>query len=140
MQKRLKVQVVVISIKEKTSLLMQVNKRRGSFWQNITGGVDNSEPLLSACLRELYEETGIQKDRIKSHHKLELTYSFVDQYGHDVTEHCYLVTIDEQMKISIDKDEHQHYKWICISEINKSHYFFDSNYHAFLESVKFLSI
>ena len=60
MVKRQKVQIVIFREKEKTGydvLLLKTNKRRGSFWQNVTGGVETSDhTLLKAAEREIEEE------------------------------------------------------------------------------------
>ena len=37
---------------DKYFLLLKTNERRGNFWQNITGGVDEGETFRDAALRE----------------------------------------------------------------------------------------
>jgi dATP pyrophosphohydrolase len=55
------VEVIVFKIVDKQILflLLKRNPERGGFWQPITGGVHNDEPLLNAAQRELKEETNI---------------------------------------------------------------------------------
>lgn len=42
-------------------LLLKRNEQKGSFWQPVTGGVEDGESLTQAVDRELREETGIEE-------------------------------------------------------------------------------
>ena len=41
-------------------LLLLLIPSRGSYWQNVTGGVDNKEDIGKAAARELKEETALE--------------------------------------------------------------------------------
>ena len=54
-KKHKKVQILVIATHQnkKYLLRLQTNKRRGEFWQNITGSVENDESFSeAACQRD----------------------------------------------------------------------------------------
>ncbi len=55
------VEVIVFKIVDNKILFLLLKRtpERGGFWQPITGGVHENEPLLGAVQRELKEETGI---------------------------------------------------------------------------------
>ena len=40
-------------------LLMQTNKKRGEFWQNVTGKIESGETFEQTAIREVTEETGL---------------------------------------------------------------------------------
>lgn len=63
-------------------LLLKVKTEQLSFWQPITGGIENGESSEIACIREIFEETGLE---------IELTKLL--QVGH------YTVVIDEDLTI-----------------------------------------
>ena len=133
--KKQKVQVV-ICVKEFDSfdfLLLQMNAKRNSYWQNVTGGVDNHEPLDQAAIRETIEETGLKLENIKNVQKLNLKFCFHDQWGNDVEEFVFMITCQNKWKIKIDPNEHQFYKWVNISQISQNIVHYKSNYQALLK-------
>ena len=66
----------------KETLLLKVKTEQLSFWQPITGGIENGESSEIACIREIFEETGLE---------IELTELL--QIGH------HTVVIDEDLTI-----------------------------------------
>ena len=66
----------------KEILLLKVKTEQLSFWQPITGGIENGESSEIACIREIFEETG-----------LEIKLTKLLQVGH------YTVVIDEDLTI-----------------------------------------
>ena len=66
----------------KETLLLKVKTEQRSFWQPITGGIENGESSEIACIREIFEETGLE---------IELTELL--QVGH------HTVVIDEDLTI-----------------------------------------
>lgn len=133
MRKAKKVQVVVfMNDKDRNYvLLLQTNQRRGKFWQNITGGVDNGESFVDAAKRELKEETGIESDVFET----SLTFNFHDQWGKDVSEKVFW-TNSPTNSVSISSDEHLDYKWIEVDDVLKDSYKYPTNYEAFKECLK----
>ena len=66
----------------KEILLLKVKTEQRSFWQPITGGIESDESPEIACIREIFEETGLE---------IELTKLL--QVGH------HTVVIDEDLTI-----------------------------------------
>lgn len=137
MNKR-KVQVSVFYCDEQNNkyfLLLKTNKRRGEFWQNITGGVDDGESYEQGALRELLEETSIE---IKVEHlkDMNLEFKFVDQWQNDCTEKCYCVKLDSIRSVVLDQSEHCDFKWINFNDIKNDLIKYDSNYQLIKECSK----
>lgn len=130
-----KVQVVVIDKARapKQLLLLQTKKERGSFWQNITGSLEEGETFYKGALRELKEETGIEASSLID---LDLGFKFKDRWEKDVLEQVYLCPLEETPKeIKISELEHQDYKWISIDKVKNEHFKYPSNYEAFCVAI-----
>ncbi len=126
--KKRKIQVVVMTKKE--LLLLKTKEERGSFWQNITGGVKKEETFKEGALRELYEESGIFEGKIKY---IGLIFEFKDKRSREVKEKSYLCLLDEKPpKIQIDSHEHQSYQWIEHQEVDESKFGHYTNFLAYL--------
>lgn len=119
-------------------LLMQTNEKRGSFWQNVTGKIEDGETFEEGGLREAIEETGLQIEKIVDIINLNLTYEFRDLRGRDVYEECFLIILDEKWPVKIDPHEHQDHKWINFNEIHRDVVKFESNFEALAKSQKIL--
>jgi dATP pyrophosphohydrolase len=125
-----KVQAIVIAQDPAELLLMQTNKSRGAFWQNITGHVEKNENLKDACLREFFEETGLGRDDLIEVMDLNYLIEFSSR-GHEYKEYCFLIIIKEVKNIQIDAKEHQSYQFLPISKISGENFKFTSNFEAF---------
>lgn len=135
MIKKRKVQVVIFAQKPGSSkvtqvLLLKTNKKRGGFWQNVTGSVEHYERFHKAALREVWEETGLCDDDIHSFIDLKLEHTFLSRKGHPVSERSFAIVVDER-SIKIDPKEHQSYKWLPIKSIRSSNYQFPTNFESF---------
>ncbi len=132
MNKR-KVQIVVFytaQSQNKTYLVLKTNKKRGMFWQNITGGVDKGEDFKSAAIREFQEETSIHPDNIKNITETNLFFEFHDRWGKDVYEKVYVIELSQKYDITIDPHEHCDFQWVNdISKLQKMMKY-SSNYDA----------
>lgn len=126
-----KAQVVLAAIDSKSQgfqfLLMQTNEKRGSFWQNVTGKIENNETFEEGGLRETIEETGLQIESIVDIVDLGLTYDFVDLRERNVHEKCFLIILDKKWDVKIDPKEHQSFKWIDQNEVEEGIVKFRSN-------------
>jgi len=139
--KKRKVQVVIVYNAEGNSqqiLLLKTNIRRQSFWQNVTGGVDDNETFKKAALREAIEETGIFEKEITSLIETDLSFSFHDQWKNDVEEKVFVLFTSKKWDVKIDSDEHDDYKWINIKDLNSELVKFETNYQAMLEAKKLI--
>jgi dATP pyrophosphohydrolase len=125
-----KVQIVILTPNQ--VILFKTHGERGSFWQNITGSVEEGETFLQAANRELWEESGIQGEELII---LKKTYEFKDRFGRDVIEHCFALLLDQTREITLSK-EHCEYSWINTEEISENNYKYISNYQVFMEALE----
>lgn len=135
-----KVQVVIFykSSDQKTKplqvLVLKTSKRRGEFWQNVTGSVDHNEKFSQAAIREVLEETGLDINQ-KELFKLDVEYFFIDRRKRKVCEKVFtLITKQPQITIS---DEHTQYQWVSCENIKLDSYGYYSNYDAFTKALDF---
>lgn len=138
-QKTKKAQVVLAAIDSQSQnfklLLLQTNERRGKFWQNVTGKVEENETFEEGGLREAIEETALNIESIVDMVDLGLVYEFTDSRGRKVREKCFLIILDQIWDIKIDPKEHQDFKWVSLDEITEGIVEYHSNYET-LEKAK----
>jgi len=127
-----KVQVVILNESEDHSieiLVFKTNRERGSFWQNVTGSVEHNENFDQAAIRELIEETGIDRKLAKKSIKtLESEFFFTDRKDRKVQEKVYYCLVPKWDVIMCD--EHTKFKWMDPQEIPRDFYKYESNYQA----------
>ena len=137
-----KAQVVVAAIDQAghsfNFLLLQTNERRGSFWQNVTGKIEDGETFEEGALREAIEETNLAVESIVDILSLGLKYEFVDQRERKVQEESFLIIMDKKWEIKIDSSEHQNFKWVGINDIVRDSVKHESNFETLLKSQKIL--
>lgn len=138
-----KVQVVILfnplnsPASDKKVLLLKTNKKRGEFWQNVTGSVEAGESSKEAAMREIHEETGINFDHNDQLIKLDVEYFFLNKQGQKVHEKVFVLFVHD-LKIKISSEEHDEFTWVSFHKIKKESYKYLSNYHAFLKSLPLL--
>lgn len=103
---------------KKHFLLLKTNKKRGEYWQNVTGSVDKDETYQEGALREAMEETGLKSKMIKKIHATELCFQFHDRWGKDVKEKTFIVEVFEPFEVKIDPSEHCDHMWLGEKEIS----------------------
>jgi 8-oxo-dGTP pyrophosphatase MutT (NUDIX family) len=137
-----KAQVVIAVIDQPSQsfefLLLQTNERRGSFWQNVTGKLEDSETFEEGGLREAIEETRLSIESIVDILSLGLKYDFEDQRGRKINEECFLIILDSKWNVTIDPSEHQDFKWVSINDIHRESVKFESNYEPLLKAQNLL--
>lgn len=137
-----KAQVVLAAIDEASQsfhfLLLQTNERRGSFWQNVTGKVEDGETIEEGGLREAIEETQLNIEHIIDIIDLGLVYDFIDKRERKVHEESYLIILDKKWDVKIDPHEHQAFKWVTLDEITHESVKFESNLETLQKSRKIL--
>jgi 8-oxo-dGTP pyrophosphatase MutT (NUDIX family) len=137
-----KAQVVLAVINERQQgfdfLLLQTNQERGSFWQNITGKIEEGETIEEGGLREAIEETGLSLESIVDMISLGLKFDFTDSRNRKVHEECFLLILDTKWPIKIDPHEHQNFQWIHFTEINRDVVKHDSNFQCLKKSLTIL--
>jgi 8-oxo-dGTP pyrophosphatase MutT (NUDIX family) len=141
-QKTKKAQVVIAAIDEASQnfkvLLLQTNERRGKFWQNVTGKIEENETFEEGGLREAIEETQLRIESIVDLIDLGMSYDFVDQRGRKVHEKCFLIIVDKTWELVIDPHEHIDYKWIETDQIQEGIVKFRSNLETLQKSKSLL--
>ena len=140
--KRKKSQVVVAAIDEVSQsfsfLLLQMNEKRGSFWQNVTGKLDGNETYEEGALREAIEETELSIESIIDIVDLGLSFDFTDLHGRKAHEKAFLIILDKKWNVKIDPHEHKNFVWIDIDELKEDSVKFSSNYECLQKSQKIL--
>ena len=99
-------------------LLLKRTKKSGSFWQPITGRVEEHESIIHAAKREIFEETGIKKIKKLTRE----VYSFTLKKKPYPQEHVFGAEAAKSVKVSLDKNickEHDRYKWVPYKEAIK---------------------
>lgn len=119
-------------------LLLQTNKQRGEFWQNVTGKVEEGETYEEGALREAIEETSLQIESIVDIVDLDLAHDFIDQHKRNVHEKSFLIILDDKWNIKIDPTEHQDFKWAPLEEIAPGIVKHKGNYEALSKAVTIL--
>ena len=141
-EKTKKAQVVLAAIDDSSQsfqfLLLQTNERRGKFWQNVTGKIEEKETFEEGALREAIEETHLKIDSIVDILSLNLTYQFTDQHGRKVTEKCFLIILDKIWEVKIDPKEHISFKWVGAEEIKEGIVKFSSNFEVLEKALHIL--
>lgn len=137
-----KAQVVIAAFDSKSQsfkfLLLQTNERRGSFWQNVTGKLEDDETFEEGALREASEETQFNHEDIIDVMSLGLTFDFVDQRERKVSEQCFLLIFQHEWDVKIDPHEHQAWKWVAMNDIHRDSVKFSSNYECLEKAQKLL--
>jgi dATP pyrophosphohydrolase len=117
-------------------LLLQTNQKRGEFWQNVTGKVDEGESYEEGALREVIEETKLDPRWIVHFTDLGLSHDFIDEKKRDVHERAYLILIDRIFRVTIDPHEHQNYRWEKV--LSRSVVKHEGNFEALVKAEKLL--
>lgn len=136
-----KAQIVAVAPNEHQQieiLLLKTNERRGSFWQNCTGKIEDGESYEDGAIRELMEETGLQTSNIEWIKDMDLTHHFVDQWKRNVCEKAFLVVTKTKWDIQIDPGEHSDYKWVTPDEISEGCVKFPGNFEALQKAILLL--
>ena len=92
-------------------LLLKLTKRRGGFWQPVTGKVEDGEPSLVAALREATEETGLQ---VRSRpQQVGFSYRFDGRWG-EARERAYILRFDDRVEGAspVLSEEHSRFEWV----------------------------
>ncbi len=97
----------------KEILLLKVKTEQLSFWQPITGGIENGESSEIACIREIFEETGLEIELTKllkiGHHTV-----VVDE---DLTILKTLFLVKTKQKDIRISDEHIDFMWTEVKKV-----------------------
>ena len=97
----------------KEILLLKVKSGQLSFWQPITGGIESDESPEAACIREIFEETGLEIELTKllkiGHHTV-----VIDE---DLTIFKTLFLVETKQKDIHISDEHIDFMWTEVKKV-----------------------
>ena len=114
MDRTKKVQVLVYSMNsEPEFLVLKTIPRPESFWQNVTGAVEDDETLEDAAYRELKEETGIDREMVLELRKL-FSFRYRDGRDMDVEESVFSAEVRKGTPVDLSKNvypEHETFRW-----------------------------
>jgi 8-oxo-dGTP pyrophosphatase MutT (NUDIX family) len=132
-----KIQVIVFNKKEDEILflILKTIPKKDSFWQPITGGVEEGETFEEAAIREIGEEIGI-KNNVKL---IDIDYSF-DFIHEDKEKHekVFGVEVPSESNIIIS-EEHVEYKWVRGEDAINNYLKWDSNKLGFKKLIELLN-
>ena len=137
-----KVQVVILkkssSNEDYYALLLQTNKTRGHFWQNITGGVEDIDTnIFAAAQREISEEINVEQ-KIENIVYLDKYFEYFDTNRKtQFKEHLFLSIIPSDSVITIS-GEHVDYKWCPLESLTIQDFGFESSYQAISSTIEYL--
>lgn len=140
-QKTKKAQVTIAAIDANSQsfkfLILQTNERRGKFWQNVTGKVEENETFEEGALREAIEETQLKIESIVDLVDLGLSFNFTDKRGRKVHEKSFLIILDQTWEVPLDPHEHINSKWIDQDDVKEGIVKFTTNFET-LEKAKLI--
>ncbi len=114
--------VLVVIYKQNKDCLLIQRADDASFWQSVTGGIEQGETPEITAHRELFEETGIHASAlgltIRDHQKTN-HYTIRESWRHRYyanalinTEHVFSVCVPDDISIQLDPCEHTDYMWL----------------------------
>ena len=114
--------VLVVIYKENRDFLLIQRTDDPSFWQSVTGGIDEGETPVETAYRELLEETGIDAGAlglvIHDHNKTNqytIRKSWRYRYQPNATintEHVFSICVPNNIHIQLDPNEHTDFVWL----------------------------
>ena len=113
--------LIIFTTKFKVLLLKKNSKR--DLWQSVTGSMELGENPYDTALRELQEETGINKQRSDLifddlSHKFMIYSEWIDRYKESTysnKEYIFSLKLNDEVSVKLSK-EHSSYKWVDLNE------------------------
>lgn len=113
--------LIIFTTKFKVLLLKKNSKR--DLWQSVTGSIELGEDPYDTALRELQEETGINKQRSDLifddlSHKFMIYSEWIDRYKESTysnKEYIFSLKLNDEVSVKLSR-EHSSYKWVDLNE------------------------
>lgn len=141
-KKHKKVQVAIAAIDREEQewflLILKTNQKRGEFWQNVTGSVEDNETFEEAALREAQEETGLEIEFIQDMVDLKKVFFFKDNRARQVEEHSFLIIADIVWPPKLDPHEHDDFRWVPLKGIKEDSVKYEGNYEVLELAIQLL--
>ena len=128
---KIPISILVVIYKLNRDVLLIERADREGFWQSVTGSLDApNEDLSLAASREVFEETGIAVDQLRTgslrnmHHHIEYEIypEWRFRYAPGVTrntEHWFSLEVPDGIQIQLAPREHVAYEWLPFEEAAK---------------------
>ena len=113
--------LIIFTTKFKVLLLKKNSKR--DLWQSVTGSMELGENPYDTALRELQEETGINKQKSDLifddlSHKFMIYSEWIDRYKESTysnKEYIFSLKLNNEVSVKLSR-EHSSYKWVDLNE------------------------
>ena len=113
--------LIIFTTKFKVLLLKKNYKR--DLWQSVTGSIELGEDPYDTALRELQEETGINKQRSDLifndlSHKFMIYSEWIDRYKESTysnKEYIFSLKLNDEVSVKLSR-EHSSYKWVDLND------------------------
>jgi len=113
--------LIIFTTKFKVLLLKKNSKR--DLWQSVTGSMELGENPYDTALRELQEETGINKQKSDLifddlSHKFMIYSEWIDRYEESTysnKEYIFSLKLNDEVSVKLSR-EHSNYKWVDLNE------------------------
>ena len=113
--------LIIFTTKFKVLLLKKNSKR--DLWQSVTGSMELGENPYDTALRELQEETGINKQKSDLifddlSHKFMIYSEWIDRYEESTysnKEYIFSLKLNDEVSVKLSR-EHSSYKWVDLNE------------------------
>jgi dATP pyrophosphohydrolase len=113
--------LIIFTTKFKVLLLKKNSKR--DLWQSVTGSMELGENPYDTALRELQEETGINKQKSDLifddlSHKFMIYSEWIDRYEESTysnKEYIFSLKLNDEVSVKLSR-EHSSYKWVDLND------------------------
>jgi len=109
---------VLVVVHTATHVMLIKRTDHADFWQSVTGALEWGEMPETAAVRELYEETSLKVDSLRST-GITRSYAILDEwkkrYPPNVRrnrEHLFYCFLEHQPEIKLDPSEHNDVVWL----------------------------